>query len=39
MLRHLALVQGVRVHDGGWVVETSSRHHGAVHVPDIGDQR
>ena len=34
---YLALVQGVRVHDGGWIVETSSRHHRTVHVPDIRD--
>jgi hypothetical protein len=29
----LALVQGVRVHNGGGIVQAGPGHHGPVHVP------
>ena len=33
----LALVQRVSIHDGGWVVQTSSGHNRSVHVPGKTD--
>ena len=32
----LALVQRVRVHDGGGIVQARTRHHWTVHVPETG---